>query len=64
MDPEPGPPEENASEHVSVELPASLVSNAREAGVDVEAVCRAAISTALSARAGGNRHSRPIVVAT
>ncbi len=39
--------EDKASEHVSVELSAILVNNAREAGVDVEGGCRTAISTAL-----------------
>jgi post-segregation antitoxin (ccd killing protein) len=48
--PEPGSAEDTASGHVSVELPATLVTKAREAGVDVEAVCRAAISTALALR--------------
>jgi post-segregation antitoxin (ccd killing protein) len=47
MHPATGPAEDKASEHVSVELPATLVNKAREAGVDVEAVCRTAISTAL-----------------
>jgi post-segregation antitoxin (ccd killing protein) len=47
MNPEIDRAEDKASEHVSVELPATLVNNAREAGVDVEAVCRTAISTAL-----------------
>jgi post-segregation antitoxin (ccd killing protein) len=47
MNPETDRAEDKASEHVSVELPAILVNNAREAGVDVEAVCRTAISTAL-----------------
>ncbi len=47
MNPETNQAEDKASEHVSVELPATLVNNAREAGVDVEAVCRTAISTAL-----------------
>jgi post-segregation antitoxin (ccd killing protein) len=47
---EPGSAEDTASGHVSVELPATLVTKARAAGVDVEAVCRAAISTALALR--------------
>jgi post-segregation antitoxin (ccd killing protein) len=47
VDPETGAAEEKVSEHVSVELPASLVNKAREAGIDVEAVCRTAISTAV-----------------
>jgi post-segregation antitoxin (ccd killing protein) len=47
MNPETDRVEEKAPGHVSVELPATLVTKAREAGVDVEAVCRTAISTAL-----------------
>jgi post-segregation antitoxin (ccd killing protein) len=47
VDPETEPVEEKASEHVSVELPANLVNKAREAGIDVEAVCRTAVSTAV-----------------
>jgi post-segregation antitoxin (ccd killing protein) len=46
VNPETDSVQEKASEHVSVELPANLVNKAREAGVDVEAVCRTAISTA------------------
>ncbi len=34
-------------EYVSVELSANLVNKARKAGVDVEAVCRTAIATAI-----------------
>jgi post-segregation antitoxin (ccd killing protein) len=48
VNPETGPAKENASIHVSVELPAELVNKAREAGVDVEVVCQAAIATALA----------------
>ncbi len=47
MDPETGSADGKVPEHISIQLPANLVKDAREAGVDVEAVCRTAISTAI-----------------
>ncbi len=43
MNSETTPAEETAPRYVSVELSANLVNEAREAGVNVEAVCRTAI---------------------